>query len=134
MDWTSLLDSEEHPGAPMRLNMPLDPESPSWTVRDELLKKHPSGQPAHCDVLKALDDCRSHPVIFDAIDGALIRGAALCTQGAAGPSGLDAFDWRRLCTSFQGASDDLCQSLALVAHWLCTSFVDPEGLESPDCP
>ena len=73
----SLLDSDEHPGAPMRLNMPLDPETPSWTVRDELLKKHPSGQPAHCDVLKVLEDCRFHPVIFDALDGALICGAAL---------------------------------------------------------
>ena len=75
----SLLDSDEHPGAPMRLNMLLDPETPSWTARDELLKKHPSGQPAHSDVLKVLEDCRFHPVIFDALDEALIRGAALRT-------------------------------------------------------
>ena len=77
-----------------------------------------------------IENCRFHPVIFDALDGALIRGVALRTQGAAGPSGLDAFSWRRLCTSFQGASDDLCQSLAMVARRLCTTFVDPEGLEA----
>ena len=41
---------------------------------------------------------------------------------------MDAFGWRRLCTSFQGASDDLCCSLALVARRLCTYKVDPDGI------
>ena len=39
--------------------------------------------------------------------------------------GLDAYGWRRLCTSFQGASNDLCDGLASVARRLCTSYVDP---------
>ena len=55
------------------------------------------------------------------------KGAA-GTKGAAGPSGVDAFCWRRLCTSFRQASDDLCASLALVARRLCTDMVDPVGL------
>ena len=38
--------------------------------------------------------------------------------------------WRRLCTSFKSASDDLCHSLALLARRLCVSFVDPKGLSS----
>ena len=67
-------------------------------------------------------------MIFEALDGAVIRNAALRTRGAAGPSGLDAFGWRRLCTSFQRAYDDLCCSLALVARKLCTSCVDPDGI------
>ncbi len=33
---------------------------------------------------------------------ALIRSTSLRTKGAAGPSGLDAYAWRRLCTSFKG--------------------------------
>ena len=38
---------------------------------------------------------------------AALLTAALRTHGAAGPSGLDAYGWRCLCTSFQRASDDL---------------------------
>ena len=126
----ALLDSDDHSGAPMGLDTPLVSENPSWTVCDELLKKYPKGQPAHSAALKSLDGCseRFHPVIFEALDGALICNAALRTRGAAGPSGLDAFGWRRLCTSFQQASDDLCCSLALVARKLCTSCVDPDGI------
>ena len=111
----ALLDSDDRSGAPMGLDAPLVSEDPSWTVCDELLKKHIKGQPAHSAALKSLDGCgkRFHPVIFEALDGALIRNAALRTRGAAGPSGLDAFGWRRLCNSFQCASNDLCSSLAL---------------------
>ena len=94
------------------------------------MRKHPKGQPACSAALKSLDGCGEsfHPVIFEVLDGALIRNAALRTRGAAGPSGLDAFGWRRLCISFQRASDDLCCSLALVARKLCTSCVDPDGI------
>ena len=60
----------------------------------------------------------------------MIRRAALRTQGSAGPSGLDAYGLRRLCTSFQRASDDLCNSLALVARRLCISCVDPGGVDA----
>ena len=114
----------------MGLDMPLVSEDPSWIVCDELLRKHPKGQPACLAALKSLDGCGEsfHPVIFEALDGALIRNAALRTRGAAGPSGLDAFGWRHLCTSFQRASDDLCCFLALVARKLCTSCVDPDGI------
>ena len=48
--------------------------------------------------------------------------------GEAGPSGIDARGWRRLCTSFKSASDDLCHSLALLTRHLCKEFVDPEAL------
>ena len=54
--------------------------------------------------------------------------ATLHTDGAAGPSGLDAHAWRRLCTSFYSASSDLCHSLAKLAKRLCTNLVDPCGL------
>ena len=67
-----------------------------------------------------------HPVIFDALDGSVIHAAALCTSGSAGPSGLDAYGWRRLCSSFKSSSAELCCSIAILARRLCTSFVDPE--------
>ena len=35
-------------------------------------------------------------ILFDALNGATIHSAALRTEGAAGPSGLDAFGWRCL--------------------------------------
>ena len=50
------------------------------------------------------------------------------TKGSAGPSGLNAHAWRKLCCSFSDASDDLCQALASVARRLCTQFVHPSAL------
>ena len=70
------------------------------------------------------------PIIYEAIDGNSIRDAALKTTGAAGPSGVDTDGWRRLCLSFQRASNDLCEALASLARRLCTEFVDPAGIEA----
>ena len=49
-------------------------------------------------------------------------------DGAVGPSNLDAHDWRCMCTSYRGASDDICNALANLARHLCTDYVDPAGL------
>ena len=54
--------------------------------------------------------------------------AALRTKGAAGPSGLDTYCWRRICTSFKAASNDICHSLALLVKRLCTILVNPKGI------
>ena len=61
-------------------------------VKDALLSKHPSKQPAVPEAILTLDSPTQslHPVRFGAIDGTLIRETALRTDGAAGPSGLDA--------------------------------------------
>ena len=58
----------------------------------------------------------------------MVRAAALRTMGVAGPSGIDARGWRRLCTSFRAASDELCGAIALFARRLCTSFISPDIL------
>ena len=50
------------------------------------------------------------------------------TSGAAGPSGLDAYTWRRQCTAFKATSTSLCQSLADVAKRLSTMYVDPQAI------
>ncbi len=125
--------SDEGKGAPLSLETQITTQEhhPATTVRNELLKKHPPGQPAHPNALLHPDPTTPlsiHPVIFDCLDGAAIRSAALHTNGSAGPSGIDANGWRRLCTSFQTASTDLCSSIASVARKLCTTYVDPEVL------
>jgi len=49
-------------------------------------------------------------------------------DGAAGPSVLDVASWKKLCTSFRGASNTLCDALSAVARRLAITFVDPAGL------
>ena len=96
------------------------------SVKDVLKSKHPQSNPVHQELLNPGVPPDVHPTTFDAIDAALFRSIALRTKGAAGPSGLDAYTWRRLCTSFKAASDNLCHSLALVAKRLCTTLIDPK--------
>ena len=86
---------------------------------DALKSKHPSAQCLNQEAIPPLPN----PVMFVRIDADSIRHAAKGTTGAAGPSGLDAHNWRRICT-FKEASDDLFHSLALLAHTLCTQVVD----------
>ena len=69
-----------------------------------------------------------HFIVFEKSDGYMIRETALKTDGAAGPSCLDAAAWKRLCSSFSSFSADLCDAMASVARRICSSFVDPSGL------
>jgi len=101
------------------------------SVQDILSGKHPSAQPASADALLKPDSVRVplfDPVLFDCLTGDLIKLAARQTQGAAGPSGVDAYSWRRMCSSFGNASVTLCNSLAAVGCHLCVSPVDPYEL------
>ena len=103
----------------------------SHSVLEELKNKHPICQPASStttmvDTVGEPEDI--HPIVYDCLDATMIRSATLRTTGAAGPSGIDAKGWRRLCTSFNTASKDLCHSLALMARCLSTTYVDPAGL------
>ena len=63
-----------------------------------------------------------HPVIFDNLDGVLVRCTILRMDGAAGPSGLDVTSWKKLCTCFKNASNTLCDALSAVARRLATTF------------
>ena len=123
--------SEQGKGGILRVDDLIDQgDHVQKSVLDILRSKHPPAQPV---LPSALIDGNAdppvvHPVVFDRITAACIRRAALRTKGAAGPSGLDAHCWRRLCTSFKTASHDLCHALALLAKRLCTNFVDPKGI------
>ena len=119
---------------PLPLNDPAYPDDPTntQTVRDVLYEKHPPKQlPKISTIIKPnTPSIEPHPVIFEAINGQLIRDTVLRMDGAAGPSGLDTAQWKRLCTSFKGASTDLCEALATTARRLCTCYVDPCGLSA----
>ena len=126
--------SQRCKGGVLHVNDPIDHNDlDSQSVLDILKSKHPSAQPATPEAVllnSSETPSQLHPVVFDQIEAKSIRSAALRTKGAAGPSGIDAHCWRRLCTSFKSASNDLCHSLALLARRLCTSHVDPRGLSS----
>ncbi len=95
-------------------------------VRDVLKRKHPPSKPICSESVIQGQPPNSHPVVFDSLDATLIRSVALHTSGAAGPSYLDAFAWRRLCTSFQRASVNLCKAIAGCARRIACEFIDPK--------
>ena len=96
-----------------------------------LQKKHPPSRSVSPSSILPEDEAplQTHPILFESITGQLIRTIAIRTEGAAGPSGLDAADWRRMCSSFHDASRDLCNAVAAVGRRLCTTFVDPVGIK-----
>ena len=106
----------------LRLDHQVEPKR---TVRDVLKDKHPPGQPVSPEVIVDNDPPEIHPIVFDQFDASLIRSTALRTTGSAGPSGLDAACWRRLCAFFNAACNSLSHSLAVSAKRLCTDMVDP---------
>ena len=103
-------------------------EASPKTVLDVLREKHPPAHPIHPDALLDFEPEPSHPVIFENLCGDSMRHVALHCQGAAGPSGMDAAGWRRMCTMYHGASKRLCNALAVAAKRICTSYTDPEIL------
>ena len=68
--------------------------------------------------------------MFESLDSQAITKSALRTEGSAGPSGIDAKGFRRMCTSFRRASDDLCWSMSCVAKRIASSYVDPKTLNA----
>ena len=114
--------SDKNRGGLLHLDDPVDGKG---SVREVLTSKHPPSQPAHPDTIINDDPKEVHPVLFESLE---IKSAALHTSGAAGPFGIDALGWRRLCTAHKSASAELCHSLALVAKHLCTELVDPAGI------
>ena len=110
--------------------LPLDSIQPDGrSVRDHLADKHPPSSPANPSAISKLPPVTDpHQVVFDRIDGPMVRATIQLMSGSAGPSGLDARAWRRLCSSFHRASDDLCESIANLTRRLCTTYVEPSGI------
>ena len=91
-------------------------------AKDVLLEKHPPGIHPKPSVLLDPPMQAPHydPILFESLTGDVIKWASLHTHGAAGPSGVDAYCWRCMCTSFKEASTGLCKALASVARYFCT--------------
>ena len=82
-------------------------------IFETLKRKHPARKPTIPSAVitsNSYSQDPSHFILFDQLDGQMIRKTVLKTEGTAGPSGLDAVAWKRLCTSFQSASNDLCDA------------------------
>ncbi len=104
--------------------------SPQRTTREVLIEKHPPGKPAAPNNLLQGHPGQANPILFENLNAEAIRKAAMKTNGAAGLSGLDAYAWRRLCSSFKSASKDLCTALAAVGRRLCTDDINPDHLSA----
>ena len=127
------LIAEDHGSRPLSLDSYVESNSSNTTpetVREILKTKHPPKQPPKFSsiIIPDTPPVEPHFILFDKIDGQLICKTALKTDGSAGPSGLDAAAWKRLCTSFKRASVELCDSLASTAKRICTRYVDPKAM------
>ena len=98
----------------------------------ELLhEKHPKARPLYDELILEGPVNKIERVIFDAITPELIQKIALKSKGAAGPSLLDAEEWKRMIGSktFGNSGLDLCRSIASFAKILATDVIeDPESL------
>ena len=104
--------------------------SSTTTVRDVLKSKRLAQADVEPEASLPGPPGKTHPAIFDRLDHNVIRSAALHCQGSAGPSGLDATSWRRLCTMYHGSSKALCSALARMARRIATETVHPQCLRS----
>ena len=98
-----------------------------------LQSKHPTAQLMFHDVLLEDPIRKINQIIFNEIDAELIARSALRTKGAAGPSGLDADQWKRILSTrlFGSSSTDLCKAISRMAIQLCTTVMDdPDSISS----
>ena len=105
-------------------------ETKMHSVRDIFNDKHPKGKaPLSSTLVEGIAE-PTNPIIFDGLNADTILQAIMHTEGAAGPSGLDAQAWRRMCSSFKLASTSLCTALAGVGKRISTTLIHPEGLSA----
>ena len=104
----------------------------SEQIMEQLADKHPEAQQAKLGpvLFGPVEDVPA--ILYQHINGEMVREAALRTKGSCGPSGVDANGFKRIllaCKSFKKSSMNLCDSLATLARRLCTEFVDPITIE-----
>ena len=88
---------------------------------EKLREKHPEGAEASKDDLLQGERKQGHPVIYNKIDGLMVKRAAINTKGSAGPSGMDANIWRMMLTSRRNPliTADLQNAIAGLAKKMC---------------
>ena len=121
-----LLDQQESSGI-----LPLSDD-----VLDDLKSKHPKASATDDSIMLKGELPFTDPVMFAGIDESAVSKAALRTKGAAGPSGLDSDNWRRILISKNYASHgkDLRTAIAKMTQKLCTQKVEinKEGRTNPE--
>ena len=120
---------DEAPAGVLHLNetITLDDGS-TLSVREILVEKHPSSSPATESVLMPGDLPNVNDISFEELTAALMQKLARQCQGSAGPSGLNADSWRRICSSYKGASAAMCQALSNFARLLARKLLEPGAL------
>ena len=101
-------------------------------VVDKLREKHPTpGDIAENSLLNGPIP-QTPASYFDNISESTIRKAASLTKGAAGPSKLDAKQFKIMLVSnkFRKEGQDLRENIAIMAKKLATQIVDPATLEA----
>ena len=102
---------------------------PTGDVINTLKSLHPNAN-EHTDdrIISNKEIVPVDPIIFEFIDGTMIREAAIKTKGAAGPSGQDADQWRRILASknYGKYSSDLREAMACMLKTICRQEVDVE--------
>ena len=101
-------------------------------VMTQLNEKHPTAKEAKLGSLLfgPVEDVPE--IIYQEIDGEMIKEAALRTKGSGGPYGIDANGFKRILASksFKKSSSNLCDALATLTKRLCTEYVDPVSIEA----
>ena len=113
---------------PMRIDELIGDGPNAITVEEALQAKHPPAQPSSPGALLAGELRPADTIRFEAISAETIKASALTTKGSAGPSGLNAHAWRRICTAYKGASNTICSKLATLAQLLATMPLDSDKL------
>ena len=92
--------------------------------------KHTEGQPLepNCIQSKHPRTLPYHHAFFDKISARLVRRHAMRTHGSAGPSSLDADDWRRPLSAFGQTSTKLCNLFAKFSKRLARSIIPTDDL------
>ena len=111
-----LLDQQESSGI-----FPLSDD-----VLDDLKSMHPKASATDDSIMLKGELPFTDPVMFAGIDESAVSKAALRTKGAAGPSGLDSDNWRRILISknYGSHGKDLRTAIAKMTQKLCTQKVE----------
>ena len=89
-------------------SLSLDSTQPDGrSVRGHLIDKHPTGISADPSAISDRSTAKEpHHIVFDQIDGPMVRSTMHCMPGSTGLSRRDARGWKRLCSSINRASND----------------------------
>ena len=95
-----------------------------------LRDKNPEGQPLEPNCIQGqhAQTFPYHPDVFDKISSRRVRKHAMKTHVSAGPSSLNADDWRRLLSAFRQTSTKARKPVAKFARRLAKTIISPDDL------